>query len=133
DQQANGNPKSLGVTSEERANSQLSNDQTKSVSERLETVLAQPIKGKGASFIARQVEEDKASRTIKIEDLAKLVLHVQPTFKDLDSPEDDHIIVVDDSDKDEEVDEDEVHANTNDETEDALVPKSSSLRSSQIQ
>ncbi|GKC07222.1 hypothetical protein Tco_0998832 [Tanacetum coccineum] len=102
-------------------------DQTKSVSEGLETVLTQPITGKGASSIARQVEEEEASNTIKLEDLAKLVSNVQPSFKDLDSPEDDHVIVVDDSD------EDEVHTTTNAETEDTSVPKSSSPRSFQIQ
>ncbi|GJV98552.1 hypothetical protein Tco_1553804 [Tanacetum coccineum] len=88
-------------------NPHVLSDQTKSVSEGFETVLTQPITGKGASSIARQVEEDKASRTIKLEVLEKLVSHVQPSFKDLDSPEDDHIIVVNDSDKDEEADKDE--------------------------
>ncbi|GKA17056.1 hypothetical protein Tco_0696893 [Tanacetum coccineum] len=48
-------------------------DQTKSISEGLETVLAQPRIGKGANSIARQVEEEEASNTIKLEDLAKLV------------------------------------------------------------
>ncbi|GJR63698.1 hypothetical protein Tco_1505860 [Tanacetum coccineum] len=52
------------------------------------------------------------------------------SFKDLDSPEDDHVIVVDDSDEDEE---DEVHVTTNAKTKDTSVPKSSSLNSSQIQ
>ncbi|GJV49933.1 hypothetical protein Tco_1440145, partial [Tanacetum coccineum] len=85
-----------------------------------------PITGKGARSIARQVEEDEASRTIKLEDLAKLVSRVQPSFKDLDSPEDDPIVVVDESDEDEE--EDEVHATTNFKTEDTSVPKSSSSR-----
>ncbi|GJV89300.1 hypothetical protein Tco_1533238 [Tanacetum coccineum] len=80
---------------------------------------------KGASSIARQVEEEEASITIKLEDLAKLVLSVQLSFKDLDLPEDDPIIVVDDSAKDDEAD--EVHATTNVETKDTLVPKSSSL------
>ncbi|GJV81823.1 hypothetical protein Tco_1517693 [Tanacetum coccineum] len=86
-------------------------DKTQSVSEGLENVLTQPTIRKGASSIARQVEEDEASRTIKLEDLAKLVSSVQTSFKDLDSPEDDPIIVVDDSDEDEEAD--EVHATTN--------------------
>ncbi|GJZ28520.1 hypothetical protein Tco_0573167 [Tanacetum coccineum] len=104
-------------------------DQTKSVSEGLETVLTQPITGKGASSVARQIKEETSS-TIKLEDLAKLVSHVQPSFKDLDSPEDDPVIVVDDSDEDED---DEVHATENVETEDTSVPKSSSPRSSQIQ
>ncbi|GJT73583.1 hypothetical protein Tco_1032869 [Tanacetum coccineum] len=85
--------------------------------------------GKGASSIARQVEEEEAFNTIKLEDPAKLVTHVQPIFKDLDLLEDDPIIVVDDSD--EEVD-DEVHATEDVETEDTLVPKSSFPRSSQI-
>ncbi|GJT24816.1 hypothetical protein Tco_0894753 [Tanacetum coccineum] len=101
-------------------------NQTKSVSEGLETVITQPITRKRASSIARQVKEEKASRTIKLEDLAKLVSHVQPSFEDLDSPEDDPIIVVDGSDEDEEVDKYEVHTTINDETEDASVPKSSS-------
>nr|GEV56790.1 hypothetical protein [Tanacetum cinerariifolium] len=61
----------------------------------------------------------------KLEDLTKLVSHVQLSFKDLDSPEDDPIIVVNDTDEDDEVDKDEVHTTTNDETEDTLVPKSS--------
>ncbi|GKB80269.1 hypothetical protein Tco_0947164 [Tanacetum coccineum] len=81
-------------------------NQTKSISEGLENFLTQPITGKGASSIARQVKEE-ASSTIKLEDLAKLVSNVEPSFKDLDSPKDDLIIVVDDSDEDED---DEVHA-----------------------
>ncbi|GJS48768.1 hypothetical protein Tco_0598889 [Tanacetum coccineum] len=84
-------------------------DQTKSVSEGLETVLTQPITGKGASSVAKQIKEETSS-IIKLEDLAKLVSHVQPSFKDLDSPKDDHVIVMDDSDEDEE---DEVHATKN--------------------
>ncbi|GKG51489.1 hypothetical protein Tco_0541873, partial [Tanacetum coccineum] len=75
-------------------------------------------------------EEEETSNTIKLEDLAKLVSHVPPSFKDLDSPKDDHVIIVDDTDEEEE---DEVHATTNAETEDTSVPKSSSPKSSQIQ
>nr|GEZ35695.1 hypothetical protein [Tanacetum cinerariifolium] len=101
------------------------------ISEGLETVLTQPTIEKGANSISRQVEEDEASRTFKLEDLAKLVSSVQPSFKDLDSLEDDPIIVVDDGDEDEEAD--EVHATTNVETKYTSIPKSSSLRASQIQ
>ncbi|GJW33070.1 hypothetical protein Tco_0053102 [Tanacetum coccineum] len=61
-------------------------DQTKSVSEGLETIFTQPITGKGASSVAKQINEETSS-SIKLEDLAKLVLLVQPSFKDLDSPE----------------------------------------------
>ncbi|GJX73505.1 hypothetical protein Tco_0312100 [Tanacetum coccineum] len=149
DKQATSGPTSLGVTSEERANLQLNSGmdlgskntsydhtfagtdpyvlvyQTKSISEGLETVLTQPITGKRASSSARQVKEE-ASSIIKLEDLAKLVSNVEPSFKDLASPEDDLVIVVDDSDEDEE---DGVHPTPNAETEDTLVPKSSSPNS----
>nr|GEW24445.1 reverse transcriptase domain-containing protein [Tanacetum cinerariifolium] len=152
DQQATGGPTSLEVTSEARANPQLSSgmsafnskvpiysasfiihsesasgndasaastaeanprkstlsdftpqqqDQTKSVSEGLETILTLPKIGQGVSFIARQVEEEEVSSIIKLEDLAKLVSNVQPSFKDPDSPKDDLVIVVNDSDDDE--------------------------------
>ncbi|GJY06369.1 hypothetical protein Tco_0373423, partial [Tanacetum coccineum] len=70
------------------------------------------------------VEEDETSRTIKLQDLSRLESSVQPSFKDLDSPKDDPIIVVDDSDEDEEAN--EVHATRNAKTEDTSVPKSSS-------
>ncbi|GJT09733.1 hypothetical protein Tco_0856775 [Tanacetum coccineum] len=68
---------------------------------------------KGASSIARQVKEE-ASRTIKLEDLAKLVSNVQPSFKDLDSPEDDPVIIIE-SDAEED---DGIHATDNVETKD---------------
>nr|GEX74710.1 hypothetical protein [Tanacetum cinerariifolium] len=71
-----------------------------------------------ASSITRQVKDEEASSIIKSQDLAKLVLNVKPSFKDLDSPKDDPVIVVDDSDEDE----DEVHTTI----EDTSVPKSSS-------
>ncbi|GKA60245.1 hypothetical protein Tco_0759652 [Tanacetum coccineum] len=142
DQQATGDPTSLVVTrnvalaastaeaepgkSAPSTNPHVLADQTKSISEGLETVLTQPRTRKGASSIARQIKEEEASNTIKLEDLEKLVSNMQPSFKDLDSPEYDPVIVVDDSDED---GEDEVHTTT----EDTPVPKSSSLRSSQIQ
>nr|GEU78197.1 ribonuclease H-like domain-containing protein [Tanacetum cinerariifolium] len=65
----------------------------------------------------------------QLEDLAKLVSYVQPSFKDLDSPKDDPVIVVDDTDEDED---DEIHVATNNETKDTSVSKSLS-QSSQIQ
>ncbi|GJX39369.1 retrovirus-related pol polyprotein from transposon TNT 1-94 [Tanacetum coccineum] len=103
-------------------------NQTQSVSEGLETVLTQSTTDKGDNNIAKQIEEVESSRTIKLEDLAKLVQNVQPSFKDLDSLEDDHITVVDDSDEDEEADKDGLHATSNIETKDTLIPKSSSPR-----
>ncbi|GJX05616.1 hypothetical protein Tco_0191532 [Tanacetum coccineum] len=138
DQQSNWCPTSLWSTSEERANPQLNSghdvlvdftteadpglsalndsippqqDQTKSVSEGLETVLTQPTIEKGASSTTIHGDKEEASNTIKLEDLAKLVSQIQPSFKDLDSPEDDHVIIVDESDEDE----------PNDETEDTSL------------
>nr|GEV31610.1 hypothetical protein [Tanacetum cinerariifolium] len=73
----------------------------------------------GASNIAKKIEDVEASRTIKLEDLVKLMQNVQPSFKDHDSPEDDLIIVVDDSDDYKEADKDGLHATLNIETEDA--------------
>nr|GEY63434.1 hypothetical protein [Tanacetum cinerariifolium] len=148
DQQASGSLTSLGVTSKERANPQLSSDfiaeadpglsghndflppqqdQTKSISKGLKTILTQPTIEKRASStaihgdkekasIAIHGDKEEASSTIKLEDLAKLVSQIQPSFKDLDSPEDDHVIIVDKSDEDE----------PNSDTEDTLVPRSSS-------
>ncbi|GJZ59036.1 hypothetical protein Tco_0614852 [Tanacetum coccineum] len=51
--------------------------------------------------------KEETSSTIKLEDLAKLVSNVLPSFKDLDSPEDDPVIIVNDSDKDEKMEKDE--------------------------
>ncbi|GKE86041.1 hypothetical protein Tco_1559783 [Tanacetum coccineum] len=109
-------------------------DQTKFISEGLETIRTQPITEKGASSTAIHANKEEASTTIhddkeeasniiKLEGLAKLVSQIQPSFKDLDSPEDDPVIIVDKSDEDE----------LNDETEDTSVPRSSSPKSSQIQ
>ncbi|GJU94579.1 hypothetical protein Tco_1319335 [Tanacetum coccineum] len=104
DQQATGGPTSLGVTGEARANPQLNRNDASAVS------TAEANLGKSApraSSIARHVEEEEASSIIKLEDLAKMVSKVQPSFKDLDSPGDDPVIVVDDSDED-------VHTTTED-------------------
>ncbi|GJV61146.1 hypothetical protein Tco_1467246 [Tanacetum coccineum] len=107
DLQATGGPTPLGVTSEARANPQLSSGtdphvlagKTKSVSDGLETLLTTP--ETGTSNAAKTSKEIKFG-AIKLEDLAKLVPNVKVDFKDLDSQEDDPIIVVDDSEEDEE-------------------------------
>ncbi|GKF08997.1 hypothetical protein Tco_0043221, partial [Tanacetum coccineum] len=105
-QQATGGPTSLGFTSEERANPQsasghdvaldstaevdpglsapndsipLQQDQTKSVSEGLETVLTQPTTKKGASLTAIHGDKEEASTSIN----------------------DDLVIIIDESDEDE--------------------------------
>ncbi|GJR37788.1 retrovirus-related pol polyprotein from transposon TNT 1-94 [Tanacetum coccineum] len=79
-----------GVTSKARANPQLSSNKTKSVSDGLETVITTP--ETGTSNVAKTSEEIKFG-AIKLEDLAKLVPNVKVYSKDLESPEDDPIIV----------------------------------------
>ncbi|GKB27464.1 hypothetical protein Tco_0866865 [Tanacetum coccineum] len=79
--------------------------------------------GKGDSSIRLRQIEKETSSTIKLEDLAKMVSHVQPSFKDLDSPKDDLVIVVDDRNEDEE---DDVHTTTNAETEDTSLENNKS-------
>ncbi|GKF93943.1 hypothetical protein Tco_0283643, partial [Tanacetum coccineum] len=76
----------------------------------LDTAFTQILIGKGSSSIARQLEEEEASNTIKLEDLAKLVSNVQLSFKDMDSPEDDPVIIIEESDEEEN---DEIHATEN--------------------
>ncbi|GJY63300.1 hypothetical protein Tco_0464760 [Tanacetum coccineum] len=78
---------------------------------------------KGASSTAINGDKEEAFSIIKLEDLAKLVSQIHPSFMDLDSPEDDLVIIIDESDEDE----------PNAETEDTSVPKSLSPKSSQIQ
>nr|GEU88325.1 retrovirus-related Pol polyprotein from transposon TNT 1-94 [Tanacetum cinerariifolium] len=121
DHQAADGLTSLGVTSEKGAHPQLSSgtdlnvlaDKTKYVSDGLKSVLTTP-----------KTRTSKPSKEInfgeiKLEDLAKLVPNVKAVFKDLDSPEDDPIIVVDDSEEDKDEDKnEEIHSTTNDETGD---------------
>ncbi|GKE28115.1 hypothetical protein Tco_1443499, partial [Tanacetum coccineum] len=103
-------------------------DKTKPVSDGLETVLTTP--ETGTSNAAKPSEEIKFGE-IKLGDLVKLVPNVKADFKDLDSLEDDPIIVVDDSEEDEKEDKnEEIHSTTNDETEDisdSTPPSPSSL------
>nr|GEU63399.1 hypothetical protein [Tanacetum cinerariifolium] len=155
DQQATGGLNYLGVTSEERANPQLSsnfiakadpglsapNDSippqqgmdegTKNTSYDHISTCTDP-HGASSTSIHGDKEEastaihgnkEEAFNTIKLEDIAKLVSQIQPSFKDLNSPEDDLVIIVDESDEDE----------PNAKTKDTLVPRSSSPRCSQIQ
>nr|GEX04212.1 hypothetical protein [Tanacetum cinerariifolium] len=129
DQQATGSLTSLGVTSEAKANPQLSSAAS--------TAEADPRNSAPSDFVPQQQGMNEGTKntsydhlfteetfsTIKLEDLAKLVLHVKLSFKDLDSPEDDPVIVVNDSDEDKD---NKVYATKNVETEDTSVPKSSS-------
>nr|GEU68083.1 integrase, catalytic region, zinc finger, CCHC-type, peptidase aspartic, catalytic [Tanacetum cinerariifolium] len=131
DQQATSGPTSLGVTDEKRSNSQLNfttevdpglfapNDSippqqcmdegTKNTSYDHISTSTDPHGASSTAIYGNKEEastfihDDKevASSTIKLEDLAKLVSQIQPSFKDLDSLEDDPVIIVDESKEDE--------------------------------
>nr|GEV49095.1 hypothetical protein [Tanacetum cinerariifolium] len=94
----------------------------------------------GVSDIAKKIEEEfntspdlssskHTQKEIKLEHLSMLVQDVGVDFMDLDSQEDDHIIVVDDSEWEKE--DEEIHATKHTETEDtsAPLPPSPSLKS----
>nr|GEX29821.1 hypothetical protein [Tanacetum cinerariifolium] len=89
------------------------------------TAKADPRNSAPNDFVPQQQE---TFNTIKLEDLAKLVSHGQPSFKDLDSAKDDHVIVMADSDEHED---DEVYGTKNVETKDTSVPKSLFPRTTQ--
>nr|GEX66717.1 hypothetical protein [Tanacetum cinerariifolium] len=115
DQQVTGGPTSIGVTSKEGSHPCLSSV-------------------KGANTISKHIDEanlegdeftshDEISKEIKLEDLSKIVQNVKADFMDLDSLEDDPIIVVDESEDDEEDKDEGIHVDSNDETKDTLVSK----------
>ncbi|GJX32807.1 hypothetical protein Tco_0242662 [Tanacetum coccineum] len=95
-------------------------EKTKFTSERLEIVLTKPTTGKGANYIEKEIEyvedefntssdlssSDDTKREIKLEDLSKLVPNLDVDFIDLDSPENEQQIIVEDKE--------EVHAEKDD-------------------
>ncbi|GJV93511.1 hypothetical protein Tco_1541324 [Tanacetum coccineum] len=110
-------------------------EQTKYASEGLETVLTKPTTWKGASHIEQHIKKEfntypdlsnsaDATKDIKLEESSKLVQNVEAGFMDLDSPEDEPIIVVDESEEEEEADKTEdVHATSQTETKDTPLEK----------
>nr|GEX11252.1 hypothetical protein [Tanacetum cinerariifolium] len=86
----------------------------------------------GTSNAVKTSEEIKFG-AIKLDNLAKHVPNVKVDFKDLNSLEDDPIIVVDDSKEDEEDKNAEIHSTTNDETEEMSASTPPSPRSIQLQ
>nr|GEW67672.1 hypothetical protein [Tanacetum cinerariifolium] len=105
DQQAIGGPTYLGVTSEERANPQLSSGNDASAAS---TAKVDPGNSTPSDFVPQQQCMNEGIKNTSYDYL----------FADLDSPEDDPVIVVDDSDEDED---DEVYATKNVETEDVFL------------
>nr|GFB77280.1 hypothetical protein [Tanacetum cinerariifolium] len=83
-----------GVTSKERANPQLSSDFIIEVDPRLfapnDSIPPQQGMDEGTKNTSYDhIFAEEASSTINLEDLAKLVSQMKPSFKDLDSPKDD--------------------------------------------
>ncbi|GJY42359.1 hypothetical protein Tco_0429629 [Tanacetum coccineum] len=150
DQQATGGPTSLGVTSEARANPQLNSGMSASnLNKPIYSVSfivhskfasgcdasadsiteADPRLSAPSDFVPQQHSMNEGTKNTSYDHLfASIDLHVladktksvSEGFKDLDSPEDDLFIVVDDSDEDEETQKDEVHHTPNAKTEDTL-------------
>ncbi|GJR50794.1 hypothetical protein Tco_1401315 [Tanacetum coccineum] len=118
-------------------------EKMKYTSEGLETVLTPPTIGKGANNVAKEIEEEfntspdlsnsnDTLKGIKLEDLSKLVQDAGVEFMNLDSPNDNEPIIVQD-DSDEEVHAKKVQTEEPKETADALAPHPASQNSIQIQ
>ncbi|GJV28546.1 putative reverse transcriptase domain-containing protein [Tanacetum coccineum] len=103
-QQAAGGPTSLGATSKEGAHPQLSSG----------------------------TRADNISKKIKLEDLSKFLKDTRSAFFTPDSPQDDPIIVTDESEE-EEADKEDTHATSHNMPEDTLVSPPPSPKSAQIQ
>ncbi|GKB00864.1 hypothetical protein Tco_0828908 [Tanacetum coccineum] len=150
--QAAGGPTSLGATSEERDHPQLSRcdastnstaeadpelsapndsipsqqDQTKSAGDRLKTAYTD-------SGTNKESRVDEISNKKKLEDLLDLLKDTRSAFFTPDSPQDEPIIVSDES-KEEETEKDEdTHATSHNIHADTLVPHPPSPKSAQIQ
>ncbi|GKD81372.1 hypothetical protein Tco_1348211 [Tanacetum coccineum] len=139
--QAAGGPTSLGATSEEGAHPQLSSghdalvdstveadprlsapndsipsqqDQTKSAGDGLKTAQID-------SGTNEESKADEISKKIKMEDLSDLLKDTRSTFFTPDSPQDELIIISDESEEEEEVAKDkDIHASSHDSQKDEL-------------
>ncbi|GJU59870.1 hypothetical protein Tco_1237636 [Tanacetum coccineum] len=131
-QQAASGPTSLGATSEEGAHPQLSSgsnpsvlvDKTKSTRDGLKTVHTN-------SGTNEESRVDDISKKIKLEDLSEFLKDTRSAFFTPDSPQDEPIIITDESEE-EEADKDDTQATSHNVTEDTSVLPPSSLKSAQI-
>ncbi|GKC32506.1 hypothetical protein Tco_1039800 [Tanacetum coccineum] len=103
-QQAAGGPTSLEATDEEGAHPQLSSGTNK------------------------EFRADDISKKIKLEDLSEFLKDTRSAFFTPDSPQDDPIIVTDESEE-EEADKEDTHDTSHDVPEDTLAPPPPSLKS----
>ncbi|GJZ23176.1 hypothetical protein Tco_0560635, partial [Tanacetum coccineum] len=94
EQQAAGGPTSLGDTSEEGAHPQLSSDKTKSTGDGLKTTHTD-------SGTNEESKTDDISKKIRLEDLSEFLKDTRSAFFTPDSPQDDSIIVTDESEEEE--------------------------------
>ncbi|GKC95714.1 hypothetical protein Tco_1161156 [Tanacetum coccineum] len=94
DQQATGGPTSLGVTSEARANPQLSSDKTIFARDGLKTAHTD-------SSVNEESRADDILLKVKLEDLSDMLKDTRSTFFTPDSPPDEPIIVSDESEEEE--------------------------------
>ncbi|GJU04807.1 retrovirus-related pol polyprotein from transposon TNT 1-94 [Tanacetum coccineum] len=131
-QQAAGGPTSLGATHKEGAHPQLSSgslsvlvDKTKFVGDGLKT--AHTDSGTNEESIANDI-----SKKIKLKDLSEFLKDTRSAFFTPDSPQDDPIIVTDESEE-KEADKEDTHDTSHDMPEDTSVPPPPSPKLAQIQ
>ncbi|GJU29733.1 hypothetical protein Tco_1173322 [Tanacetum coccineum] len=124
-QQAAGGPTSLRATSEERAHPQLSSDKTKYARDGLKTAHTN-------SGTNEESRADDISKKIKLKDLSEFLKDTRSTFFTPDPPQDEPIIVTDESEE-EDADKEETYDTSHDMPEDTSVLPTPSLKSSQIQ
>ncbi|GKE14255.1 hypothetical protein Tco_1421832 [Tanacetum coccineum] len=102
-------------------------DQTKSAGDRLKTAHTN-------SGTNEESRADDISKKIKLYDLLNLLKDTRSAFFTIDSPQDESIIVSDESKEEEEVAKDkDTHASSHDVPEDTSIPHPPSLKSAQIQ
>ncbi|GJZ80956.1 hypothetical protein Tco_0645950 [Tanacetum coccineum] len=132
--QAAGGLTSLGATSKEGAHPQVSSgtnpsvlvDKTKSTRDGLKTAYTD-------SGTNEESRADEISKKIKLEDLSDLLKDTRSAFFTPDSPQDEPIIISDESEEEETEKAKDTHATSHNIYEDTLVPHPPSPKSAQIQ
>ncbi|GKA91955.1 hypothetical protein Tco_0813880 [Tanacetum coccineum] len=133
-QQAAGGPTSLGATSKEGAHPQLSSgtnlsvhvDETISAGDGLKTAHTD-------SGTNEESRADEISKKIKLEDLSDLMKDTRSAFFTLDSPHNEPIIILDESEEEETKKDEETHTTSHDVLKDTSVQHPPSPKLSQIQ
>ncbi|GJT86683.1 retrovirus-related pol polyprotein from transposon TNT 1-94 [Tanacetum coccineum] len=130
-QQEIGGPTSLGATSEEGAHPQLSSDSTAKADPKNSAPNDSIPSQQGTNEESRA---DEISKKIKLEDLSDLLKDTRSAFFTPDSPQDEPIIISDESEEEEEVEKDkDTHATSHDVPEDTSIPHPPFPKLAQIQ